>query len=292
MNRQVNLTLRLASPSVAWERKSPEGAAPFVGAADNAGDAPCTGLLIINADDWGVNREATDRTLDCVLRKTVSSASAMVFMEDSERAAQLALEAGLDTGLHLNLTATFSAPGCPTSLLKHHEKVARYLTRHRFTQAMYHPGLRQSFEYVVFAQLDEYRRLYREYPRRVDGHHHMHLCANVLLGGLLPAGTIARRNYLFLPGEKSSLNRIYRKLTDRILARRHRLADFFFPLPPLEPASRLEGILNLARKFVVEVETHPEDVPDYRFLARIEMYSHSGDLTVAPRYVLSRLDCL
>jgi hypothetical protein len=292
MNRQEYTTATLASSAVTLERQSPDFAGPVLGSANKSGDAPHTGLLIINADDWGVHREATDRTLDCFLRKTISSASAMVFMEDSERAAQLALETGVDTGLHLNLTAPFSAPGCPTSLSKHHHKVARYLTRDRFAKAMYHPGLRQSFEVVVSAQLDEYRRLYREDPRRVDGHHHMHLCANVLLGGLLPAGTIARRNYSFLPGQKSSLNRIYRKTTDRILARRHRLADFFFPLPPLEPASRLEGILNLARQFVVEVESHPEDVPDYRFLAEIEMYAHSADLTIAPRYALSRLDCL
>src|SRR5579863_5715924 len=104
MNRQGYSTASLARSPAPMERQFPEVVAPIVGAADNRGDLPCTGLLIINADDWGVNREATDRTLDCVLRKTVSSASAMVFMEDSERAAQLALEAGVDTGLHLNLT--------------------------------------------------------------------------------------------------------------------------------------------------------------------------------------------
>jgi len=213
-----------------------------------------------------------------------------VFMKDSERAAQLALEAGVDTGLHLNLTTPFSAPGCPASLSRHHGKIVRYLTRHRFGQAIYHPGLRRSFEYVVSAQLDEYRHLYREAPRRVDGHHHMHLCANVLLGGLLPGGTVARRNYLFLPGQKSSFNRLYRKMTDRILARRHRLADFFFSLPPLEPAGRVERIFSLAREFVVEVEAHPENITDYRFLAKGEIFAHMGDLTIAPRYALPGQD--
>jgi len=48
-----------------------------------------TGRLIINADDWGCDRGATDRTLDCIMRGTVSSVSAMVFMADSERSAEV-----------------------------------------------------------------------------------------------------------------------------------------------------------------------------------------------------------
>ena len=43
------------------------------------------GVLIINADDWGRDRRTTQSIHDCVVRKTISSASAMVFMEDSER---------------------------------------------------------------------------------------------------------------------------------------------------------------------------------------------------------------
>ena len=248
-----------------------------------------TGLLIINADDWGRNREATDRTLECVLHKSVSSVSAMVFMEDSERGAQLALEAGVDAGLHLNLTTPFSAAGVPASLLRHHEKVVGYLTRHRLAQVLFHPGLSRSFQYVVTAQLDEFRRIYQKDPDRVDGHHHMHLCANVLLPGLLPAGTIARRNFSFQPGQKSLFNRLYRQGVDLILTSRHRLTDFFFSLPPFEPASRLQQIFSLARKFVVEVETHPERNEEYEFLVGGEIFSRTGDLTIAPRFFVPRL---
>jgi len=53
-------------------------------------EAPQTGLLIINADDWGRDPENTGKILDCVLLGAVSSVSAMVFMEDSERAAAIA----------------------------------------------------------------------------------------------------------------------------------------------------------------------------------------------------------
>jgi hypothetical protein len=254
---------------------------------DRNSDLAETGLLIINADDWGRNREATDRTLNCALRQKISSVSAMVFMEDSERAAGLAGQARIDVGLHLNLTTPFSVSTCPAGLLRHHEKVAQYLKRHRLAQVMYHPGLSNSFQYVVAAQLDEFRRLYQKAPDRVDGHHHMHLCANVLLRGLLPGGTVARRNFSIQPGEKGFFNRAYRRTTDRILARRHRMTDFFFSLAPLEPASRLRRIFGLARKFVVEVESHPENIEEYKFLMEDKLFSATGKLKIAPSFTLA-----
>src|SRR5579862_5616853 len=74
---------------------------------------PGCGSIIINADDWGRDRVTTDRILDCVDHGTVSSVSAMVFMEDSERSAVLARRSGIDAGLHLNLTTPLSASHCP-----------------------------------------------------------------------------------------------------------------------------------------------------------------------------------
>jgi hypothetical protein len=210
----------------------------------------------------------------------------MMFMEDSERGAQLALGAGVDAGLHLNLTTPFSSDGVPAALMHHHEKVVRYLTRHRLAQVFYHPGLQKSFQYVVAAQLDEFRRLYQKDPARVDGHHHMHLCANVLLTGLLPNGTIARRNFSFRPGQKSFFNRLYRQGMDTILARRHRLTDYFFSLPPMEPSARLEQIFSLARQFVVEVETHPINPDEFRFLADGELFGRTGGIPVASGFVV------
>ena len=102
-------------------------------------------------------------------------------------------------------------------------------------------------------------------PGRVDGHHHMHLCANVQVQKLLPAGTIARRNFSFAPGEKGAVNRLYRRWQDRGLARRHRMTDFFFSLPPMDTPGRLEGICDLATRATVEVETHPVNRDEYRF---------------------------
>jgi hypothetical protein len=244
------------------------------------------GVLIVNADDWGRDRETTDRTLDCILRGSVSSVSAMVFMEDSQRAAAIARERGTDAGLHLNFTTAFTAPRGPMRLVEHQQRLSRHLLRHRLSQVLFHPGLSNSFEYVVAAQLDEFSRLYRAEPDRVDGHHHMHLCANVLFGGLLPAGTIVRRNFSFRPGEKSLSNRFYRTIVDYRLAAKHRVVDFFFSLMPLDPPDRLQRIFSAARQSVVELETHPVNPPEYRFLAGGEIFSWLGDLPIAPRFAL------
>ena len=163
---------------------------------------PGEGLLVINADDWGRDSTTTNRILDCCLLGAVSSVSAMVFMEDSERAAAIARERGIEAGLHLNFTAPFSASGVPAGLAQRQQQIACHLLRHRLAQIVFHPGLMRMFEYVAAAQLDEFRRLYGAGPDRIDGHHHMHLCANVLVQNLLPWGTMVRRNFSFDRGEK------------------------------------------------------------------------------------------
>jgi len=240
--------------------------------------------LIINADDWGRDARTTDRILDCVTMGTVSSASAMMFMEDSARAADLAREKEVDCGLHLNLTTQFSGSDCPLRLKEHQASIIRYLRSNRMAQVVYHPGLASSFRYVVMSQVEESERLYGCKPRRVDGHHHMHLCANVLLAQLLPKGTIARRNFSFGRGEKGSINRMYRSAIDGVLARRHRLTDYFFSLPPLQPRSRVEEIFETATGAVVEVETHPINPEEYKFLTGGEVLQAAGDLRISRRF--------
>jgi|SRR5882672_780290 len=254
-------------------------------ASSSSASAQSAGLLVLNADDWGRDGQTTDRILECFLSGAISSASAMVLMTDSERAAVLAREHSLDAGLHINLTAPFSAAGVSPRLQEHQERVHRYLKGHRFAQAIFHPGLSRSFEYVVNAQLEEYQRLYGRAPERLDGHHHMHLCANVLLGKLLPAGTLVRPSFSFYAGEKGAGNRVYRALVNGLLARRNRSADYFFSLPPLEPAERLRRIFALARTATVEVETHPVNPEEYRFLTGSEFRQLLGNAQIARGFV-------
>ena len=244
------------------------------------------GRLIINADDWGRDRENTDRTFDCFARGAISSASAMVFMEDSERAAEIATSHGVDCGLHLNLTSAFTARNTPRKLADTQSRISRFLRSHRYAQIIYHPGLRNGFEYVVKAQLDEFLRIFGVAPERIDGHHHMHLCSNVIADKLLPAGTIVRRNFTFASGEKGIVNRVYRGIVDRAVQRRHRTTDGLYSLPPLSPAGRVKAIFSKAQQQIIEVETHPVNADEYRFLTGGDVFKLAGDIPVAPAYRL------
>jgi predicted glycoside hydrolase/deacetylase ChbG (UPF0249 family) len=44
-------------------------------------------MLIINADDFGMDEISTNRILECYDRRLITSTTAMVFMADSIRAA-------------------------------------------------------------------------------------------------------------------------------------------------------------------------------------------------------------
>ncbi len=98
-------------------------------------------MLIINADDWGRDPLTTDRIHDCLRCGAVSAVSAMVFMEDSERAANLAREGDITAGLHLNFTTGFTGSTLSSALVEHHARVSRYLLKSPAATVVYHPGL-------------------------------------------------------------------------------------------------------------------------------------------------------
>jgi chitin disaccharide deacetylase len=248
-----------------------------------------SGALFINADDWGRDRRVMDCILDCYSVGAISSVSAMVFMEDSDRAAKISLERGIDSGLHLNLTAPLSAPGLSSQLLEHHSRIAKYLLEHRLSQVVFHPGLMNSFNYVVKSQIEEYSRLYKGKLGRMDGHHHMHLSANVLLGGLLPHDIIVRRNFHFEAGEKSLANRLYRSAIDRILARHHIIVDYFFAMGAIKHPSRFERIISLARRNTLELSVHPAVHQEYQLLIEGSLLPRNGTAPFAGRFAISGL---
>jgi predicted glycoside hydrolase/deacetylase ChbG (UPF0249 family) len=214
-------------------------------------------MLIINADDWGRSAAETDVALRCYNEGRITSASAMVFMADSERAAVLAKDNQLDVGLHLNFAERFTTSKCPAVLGEYQNRLVRFLMRNRHSQLLYNPFLRKAFSYSYNAQAGEFMRLFGKTPSHIDGHHHMHLCANILLSKVIPAGTKMRRNLSFWPGEKSFLNRAYRGLVDRWLARRYRLPDYFFDLTQCIQEKKLDRLAALAKSSVVELMTHP-----------------------------------
>ncbi len=223
-------------------------------------------MLIVNADDLGRDRLATDTILSCYTRHRVTSASAMVFMSDSERSAELALAAGLEVGLHINYSEAFTAGHVHDRLRVHHNAVRRFLKSSKYALLLYHPQLRSAFSYVFEAQYREFTKLYGREPSHLDGHQHMHLASNSLVQGLLPPGTKVRRSFSFRAGEKSFANRWYRALVDRSLARRHRIADYFFSLAHHLSAERLERVVSLARDADVELMVHPAISGEFEFL--------------------------
>jgi chitin disaccharide deacetylase len=214
-------------------------------------------MLIINADDWGRSEAETDVALRCYRESRITSASAMVFMKDSSRAAEAANENQVNVGLHLNFSEAFTDNRCPGKLKDYHGSIVRFLTRNKYSQLLYNPFLRKAFAYSYAAQAEEFVRLFGKAPSHVDGHHHMHLCGNVLLSEIIPAGMRMRRNFSFWSGEKSTLNRTYRALVDRWLSRRYKLADYFFDLSQSIRENRIDRVITLAKSRKVELMTHP-----------------------------------
>jgi predicted glycoside hydrolase/deacetylase ChbG (UPF0249 family) len=240
-------------------------------------------MLIINADDWGCDAHTTSAVLACVERGSISSVSAMVFMEDSERAAAVARDRGIDAGLHLNLDTPFSKVPVASNLLEHQARLAGFL-QNPFSRPFFHPGLVRSFEYVVSSQLAEYDRLYGAPPRRIDGHHHLHLAANVLFSELLPVGTVLRPHFSWEPGEKRIRNSVFRYYTKLILPRSHRTVDGLFALPPLEP-KRLLQIFSRSREIAIEVETHPTNRVEFEFLTGGALFRLLGDIPLSRHHL-------
>jgi predicted glycoside hydrolase/deacetylase ChbG (UPF0249 family) len=218
------------------------------------------GLLIVNADDWGYDAPTTDAIARCFGAGRVTSASAMVFMEDSERAAELARREGLPTGLHLNLVEPYSGATVDAAMRERQQRLAAHFTRHRLARWTWNPRLAGLVRAVARDQLDEYRRLYGTEPSHADGHQHMHLAPTVLGSGALVEFDRVRPHFTFRASEKSVPNRLVRRATNAYLARRHATTRGFFSIRTIHPALGGRGlgeVLAESRLSPVEVMTHP-----------------------------------
>jgi chitin disaccharide deacetylase len=229
-------------------------------------------MLIITADDYGKTAAATDRILDCFRNGRLTSASAMVFMEDSERAATLTREVNIEVGLHLNLTEAFTGLAVDETIRRQHARVARYLNRHPFAHALFNPWLGNAFRLLVQSQWARFEKLYGRPPDFVNGHHHMHLSANVLNKRLLPAQSRMRGPFTFKSGEKGRINRWYRSRVARRLKKDFIVPDCLYSIEPITNTERLRGIAQEARTRDIELETHPEHAEQHQFLLSADFY--------------------
>jgi len=223
-------------------------------------------MLIINADDWGRSRVETETALFCYREGRISSVSAMVFMNDSSRAADLAKYEGIDVGLHLNLSQQFTGDVKSGLLTEYHDSIVRFLKASKYSLLIYNPFLRKQFRYVYHAQVEEFLRLYGKPPSHIDGHHHNHLCTNMLLDRVIPEREKVRRNFTYWPGEKGLMNRTYRRLVDFWLARRYRMTKYLFALSQCVQADGKMRVQELAKVGTVELMTHPTDANENAYL--------------------------
>jgi predicted glycoside hydrolase/deacetylase ChbG (UPF0249 family) len=223
-------------------------------------------MLIVTADDYGKSRSASTNILAAFAKGRITSTSAMVFMNDSERAAADTRTTGLEIGLHLNFTLAFDGGGVSAEVQRHQENVIGYLGRHKFAQLCFNPLLARSFSVLFRRQYEEFLRLYGQRPAFYNGHHHMHLCANVLASGLIPLGARVRRTFTFETRDRGRLNRFYRRMLDRRILRRFTTTAAFFSVVPLDDRGRLQRICRRAQVEPVELEVHPENIDEFRFL--------------------------
>src|SRR4051794_11745247 len=211
------------------------------------------GLLIVSSDDFGHDRAATDRAVDCFRAGLITSASAMVFMEDSRRASELAREARLPAGLHINLSEPYTETAAPEEARARQARLARRFgpdQRRRLMRWLYDPGIQRDVEACVAEQLEEFRRLYGDEPTHIDGHQHVHLCPNVFMARALDGGVRARSVLEKYPARHSPLA-VARLARHRLIARRFRSPQYLFDIADAGP-----DLLRMADHATVEVMAH------------------------------------
>lgn len=131
-------------------------------------------LLIINADDFGLNDAANEGIVQCFLAGSVTSTTLMVNAPATGRAVVLAKRyAGLGVGLHFNLTwgRPVSAPHDVPALL---DKEGNFLPRSSLAWRLLAGRVPQSqIERELQAQYERMRELGLQ-PTHVDSHQHVH----------------------------------------------------------------------------------------------------------------------
>ncbi len=218
------------------------------------------GLLIVNADDLGLDRGNTDAIFECFQRGAVSSATALVWMNDSDRAAEMARHGRLPVGLHLNLIEPFSAIDVPETVAATQRRVVQRLRQRGIGTQLYHPGWSADFERCISDQLARFHELYGRPPTHVDGHQHMHLVPNALLARALGSVRCCRPPVDRTPFESPAYKRAGRAAWRRLVRLRFLTTDWCFSVRALHPAlggAGDEERLDRATSESVELFVHP-----------------------------------
>jgi chitin disaccharide deacetylase len=227
-------------------------------------------MLIVNADDLGHDRATSDAICEAFARGAITSASAMVFMEDSERAFELALAAGLPLGLHLNLMEPYSSTAAAEAERAEQARAVECFQAGFARRWFPSRRLMGSARRCVRLQLAEFERLRGGPPTHVDGHQHGHLSTPALWELSRLEDVAVRSSFTFRPGEKPRYNRALRSLLNRGIGSRFASTRRFHSIRDLHPAfggHGIEEVVAAARDIEVEVMVHPGLADEYEVLA-------------------------
>jgi predicted glycoside hydrolase/deacetylase ChbG (UPF0249 family) len=216
-------------------------------------------VLIVNADDWGLRPEVTDAILECWRVGAITSASAMVHMEDSGRAFELAAPEGLPLGLHLNLTTPFTAADTPPDRRRRQERAVAYFAGSPSRRLLFDPRVRGLIDSCIADQLEAFAESGARAARHADGHQHVQVCPTVLLAPSLGRLAGLRRAQSFPGARRSAAKRAYRGAVNLVVRRRFRSVPFL-SMRDLHPAlggAGLDHLAVLARRTDIEVMVHP-----------------------------------
>jgi predicted glycoside hydrolase/deacetylase ChbG (UPF0249 family) len=210
------------------------------------------GMLIVNADDFGASQTVTDAICQTFDAGVVTSTSGMVWMSDTIRASQIALERGLPVGLHLNLTLPFTSHEVPPEVRDRQRRLTDIFTSDGWQDTKARRPTAELLRDAIRDQLDDFCKHFGP-PTHIDGHHHVHLHEAVL--ELLPRTWPIRP----VPGRPAEADarpdRRTRSLRARFLA-----PDLTFTFEHVHPDVGGTGLDLLARAHTacIEVTTHPQ----------------------------------
>lgn len=232
-----------------------------------------SGLLIVNADDWGGSEVTTEAILRTFEAGRITSASGMVYMPDSERAAEVARRAELPIGLHINLTEPFSEPTVPTPVRDRQRHVAEQLAgvgrdgspgTARLRKWLYDPRIQADVDRAIADQLDRFRALYGRMPTHFDGHNYVDLCPNVFCSRSLPRGSRMRNSLACFPLERSAMG-LLRALRQAPRSRRFTSTRYLLHIAELrlQDGGGADRRLELAHRVPIEVMGHPDSEPEW-----------------------------
>jgi len=209
-------------------------------------------MLIVNADDYGAATSATNAICEAFDDRAITSASGMVWMGDSARAASLAGERGLPVGLHLNLTLPFAARDVPPGVRERQRRLTEVFTSDGWREDASHWPDRGLLREAIDEQIERFCEQFGQ-PTHIDGHHHVHVYDAVL--ELLPT-TWPIRQLLRTP-ERVDARPSRRELN---LRRRFVTPDVTLAFEHVHPAVGGAGLeaLDRAKEVCVEVMTHPQ----------------------------------